>query len=127
MVGGAPDDLDRLRARGLLGDDPDTVAFFHQTFFEYAASLDLLQRGEDGDLATRVAERPDDAFLAAIHEQLLVLLSSGPAADRAARGAIELLSDPHTARRVSGLYAYVAWRVSNPELESRRRRAVAPA
>jgi hypothetical protein len=114
--------LGRLRQRGLLGEDPDVVAFFHQTFFEYAAAREFLEAPDlrPADLSIRCAERPDDAFLAAVHEQMLVRASShGGAVSLAAQNEIvSMLSDPHSGRQQSALYAYAAWRRPVPELDA---------
>ena len=120
--GCSPDVLRRLRDRGLLSEDPGVVAFFHQTFFEYAAAREFLEASDlrPERLSRRCAERSDDAFLAAVHEQMLVRASGHDNAVAIAAQAevVSMLADAHSGRQQSALYAYAAWRRPAPELDA---------
>lgn len=77
--------------------------FFHQAFFEYAASKLLLSRSGGMTLvANRASERPDDYFLAAVLEQAWILAWRDPEhAEEARVFTIEMLStEGHSLQRV---------------------------
>jgi len=73
--------IDSLAQRGVVVRSRLGVRFFHQTLFEYAAAVGLLER--DGQravdfLAVHVREHPDDLFVGAVLEQLLIFAASDP-------------------------------------------------
>lgn len=66
------EDVTRLCARGVGQlDEFGAFSFFHQTFFEYTAGVDVLTRGGSAldVLARRALQRPGDYFLLAVLEQ----------------------------------------------------------
>ncbi|WP_156391041.1 MULTISPECIES: hypothetical protein [unclassified Nocardioides] len=82
------EDVDELCGRGVGSmTQQGAFRFFHQTFFEFAAALLLLDH-EGGLTAaiTRSNEKPDDYFLAAVVEQAWVL--GWLRAERAAEASI---------------------------------------
>ncbi|OAK56245.1 hypothetical protein [Rhodococcoides kyotonense] len=88
-----------LVRRGVLIATGDRVRFLHQTFFEYAAARGLAARGADDELhrvIERLAATPDDLFLGAVAEQLLIVMGSDPLAQPAVRDSCRtLLESPH--------------------------------
>lgn len=67
-------DVAALCARGVVRrDEFGSLAFFHQTFFDYAASKYLLSQPDAlGALETRLRARPDDYLLLSVFEQILI-------------------------------------------------------
>ncbi|MEA2372476.1 MAG: hypothetical protein QOH12_2870 [Solirubrobacteraceae bacterium] len=120
-LGGTAEDVPRLRQRGLLNADTDVVAFFHQTFFEYATARDFLEARDlrPEQLSIRATERPNDGLLAAVHEQLLVRASGheDATASRAEQEVLAMLTSSHSSRQQSGVYAYAAWRRGSTVLD----------
>jgi hypothetical protein len=98
--------------RGILHDsEADTVAFFHQTFFEYSAARGLLMwRGVEGlsVLRERRQSRPYDLFVSPIYEQALLLSEqqTAPVAYRADALLVELLQSDALTLILSGIYVY---------------------
>jgi hypothetical protein len=79
----AGQDLDALRARGILLTPPNStrMRFFHQTFFEHAAARAVARAGEAcvQALMNRVAEDPLDLFYGEVAAQTLLLAHRGGA------------------------------------------------
>ncbi|OHV61399.1 hypothetical protein [Pseudofrankia sp. BMG5.36] len=78
---GLEDAVTSLARRGVMVRSRLGVRFFHQTLFEYAAALGLLERDGQravGFLAAHVLEHPDDLFVGAVLEQMLVLAAADP-------------------------------------------------
>ncbi|WP_053717777.1 tetratricopeptide repeat protein [Saccharothrix sp. NRRL B-16348] len=81
-----------LARRGVLVRSEQAVRFFHQTMFEYAAAVGLLDR--DGDaaltfLVDHLKARPDDLFVGAVVEQALILALDDPVVSPAAVSLLE--------------------------------------
>ncbi|WP_255784551.1 hypothetical protein [Mycobacteroides abscessus] len=86
--------IEKLCRRGVLNEAGGTIRFLHQTLFEFAAAQGIAERGSERELP-RLLERlegaPDDLFLGAIVEQLLILLATDPIAREAVAHAVERL------------------------------------
>lgn len=73
--------VDILVRRGVLVRSQRTIRFFHQTMFEYAAAIGLLNRDQDAALhffADHMAKHPDDLYVGAVAEQALALALDDP-------------------------------------------------
>lgn len=105
------EDVELLLTRGVLRSaGSETIAFFHQSFFEHAAGRALVHRyGKAGlDLIRqRVLERKDDFFLNAVYEQTLLVADDDRPLLRALvdERVAELLAREQSLKR-SGLYVH---------------------
>lgn len=84
-------EVEQLCSRGVgQRGEFGTFAFFHQTFFEFAAAKDLLAREVSPMpiLAKRVRESPDDAVLLAILEQTWICAYRSPDPHRSAASGL---------------------------------------
>lgn len=106
------DQVAMLQSRGVIRiSEDDSLAFFHQTFFEHSAARGLLYAlGEEAIELTRnrITSEPNDLFTLPIYEQILLLADSfskkaGEAADL---GLIALLESKAVSSIRSGLYVY---------------------
>lgn len=83
--------IEKLCRRGVLNEAGGTVRFLHQTLFEFAAAQGIAERGSERELP-RLLERlegsPDDLFIGAVVEQLLILLATDPIARDAVADAV---------------------------------------
>ncbi|SIM78775.1 NACHT domain-containing protein [Mycobacteroides abscessus] len=83
--------IEKLCRRGVLNEAGGSVRFLHQTLFEFAAAQGIAERGSERELS-RLLERlegfPDDLFLGAVVEQLLILLATDPLARDAVADAV---------------------------------------
>lgn len=83
--------IEKLCRRGVLSEAGGTIRFLHQTLFEFAAAQGIAERGSERELP-RLLERlegsPDDLFLGAVVEQLLILLANDPLAREAVAHAV---------------------------------------
>lgn len=82
----------KLTRRGVLTRSVNAIRFFHQTMFEYAAALGLLDR--DGVRALRflvshLKKHPDDLFVGAVAEQMLILAVDDPLIAHAAAPVLD--------------------------------------
>ncbi|MFE2750526.1 hypothetical protein ACFXGA_00830 [Actinosynnema sp. NPDC059335] len=72
---------DGLAGRGVLIRSDRTLRFVHQTMFEYAAAIGLLDRDRERALTfliDHLGATPDDLFVGAIAEQALILALDDP-------------------------------------------------
>ncbi|WP_026423315.1 NACHT domain-containing protein [Actinokineospora inagensis] len=88
--------IQSLVERGVLVRSARVIRYFHQTMFEYAAAVGLL--GRDGERALEFLVRhleahPDDLFVGAILEQMLILAVDDPFVAVAAEGVLERMCD----------------------------------
>jgi hypothetical protein len=120
-------DVETLVRRGVLRDAPHDRArrytFFHQTFFEHAAALAIVQRlkqqGLD-DLTNRYIESQGNEFLGAVLEKALVLAEAEPVEVRTrAKGLTYRLCD--LGHRFTGppVYIFSHQSQSDPALSER--------
>jgi hypothetical protein len=129
-LGGDPDDLDVLNARGVVRDQgAGTVAFFHQTFFEHCAARGILHYfGSDGLplLKQRLKKRSNDLFLSPIYEQALLLSESKISADGRQGDAflMQLIETDSLIARNSALYVYAHRKEVTPELREAVKRVL---
>ena len=80
-----------LVGRGVMVVSDTVVRFFHQTFFEYAAAKGLCARAAEHELPRlidRLEQLPDDLFVGAVVEQVLIMLVDDDIARPAVRGAL---------------------------------------
>lgn len=83
-----------LTRRGVLVTTDNRARFLHQTFFEFAAAKGLASRGAEDELPrliARVAQTPDDLFVGAVVEQILIILGADPLARPAVRASCQTL------------------------------------
>lgn len=77
----AGDNLLTLVQRGVLIRADERTRFMHQTLFEYCAAMGLARRGGVRELERLVGiafDHPEDFFIGAVLEQLLVILGTQP-------------------------------------------------
>jgi len=89
------DSIGTLCQRGVLIETAGSIRFLHQTLFEFAAAQGLAQRGSEHELPrllTRLEGSPDDLFLGAVVEQLLILLADDEVSKDAVSAAVRQLS-----------------------------------
>jgi hypothetical protein len=82
-----------LARRGVLIRSGQTIRYFHQTMFEYAAAVGLLDRDREQALTFLVDHlkaHPDDLFVGAVAEQALILALDDPLV---ASAAVAILDD----------------------------------
>lgn len=87
--------VETLCQRGVLIETAGSVRFLHQTLFEFAAAKGIAERGSEREiprLVGRLKATPDDLFLGAVVEQLLVLLGDDPLARDAVADAVRTLA-----------------------------------
>ncbi|WP_041788021.1 hypothetical protein [Mycolicibacterium gilvum] len=87
--------IDTLCHRGVLIETAGSIRFLHQTLFEFAAAQGLAQRGSERELPrllARLEESPDDLFLGAVVEQLLIVLADDNLSEEAVAAAVRRLS-----------------------------------
>lgn len=87
--------IDTLCHRGVLIETVGSIRFLHQTLFEFAAAQGLAQRGSERELPrllARLEESPDDLFLGAVVEQLLIVLADDDLSQEAVATAVRRLS-----------------------------------
>lgn len=105
-------DIERLISRGIIrlsGDN--TVAFFHQTFFEHSAACGLLRFFEDKALdllKQRIESEPNDLFTSPIYEQALLLAAdfSRKVSQQADANLLDLFKSKSISSVRSTLYVY---------------------
>jgi hypothetical protein len=88
--------IDTLCQRGVLIEAAGSIRFLHQTLFEFAAAQGLANRGSDRELPrllARLEQVPDDLFLGAVVEQLLILLADDEISEAVVADAVRQLSD----------------------------------
>lgn len=98
--------LETLIRRGVLIRSVQSIRYFHQTMFEYAAARGLLAR--DGVRALRflvdhLTAHPDDLFVGAVTEQTLILAIEDPLIAHVAATILDELSDSelHSLQRIA--------------------------
>lgn len=87
--------IDALCQRGVLIETAGSIRFLHQTLFEFAAAQGIASRGNEREvprLLLRLEESPDDLFLGAVVEQLLILLADDELAQESVAEAVRRLS-----------------------------------
>lgn len=87
--------IETLCHRGVLIETVGSIRFLHQTLFEFAAAQGLAQRGSERELPrllARLEESPDDLFLGAVVEQLLIVLADDNLSEDAVAAAVRRLS-----------------------------------
>ncbi|MCX2941085.1 NACHT domain-containing protein [Mycobacterium pinniadriaticum] len=87
--------IDTLCQRGVLIESAGSIRFLHQTLFEFAAAQGLANRGCERELPRlldRLEGAPDDLFLGAVIEQLLILLADDELSQDAVAEAVRRLS-----------------------------------
>ncbi|CAI7977264.1 conserved hypothetical protein [Frankia sp. Hr75.2] len=122
--------IDTLTRRGVLLRSRVGLRFLHQTLFEYAAALGLLER--DGlsaveFLDAHLRQHPDDLFVGAVFEQLLILAAADPLMTDHVQRTLTGLADSGSVALQRTALGVVAYR---PELTSAAEyliRAVEPA
>lgn len=111
-VGGKPDEVEKLRSRGLLQlEHHDGIEFFHQTFFEHSAARGLWAhfgaRGLDL-IEERLKEQIDDLFLLPIYEQALLLAAREAGFEKQFDESVsKLLDSASQIEQSSAVYVYV--------------------
>ncbi|MDL9944549.1 hypothetical protein QSJ19_02900 [Gordonia sp. ABSL11-1] len=102
-----------------------SVRYFHQTFFEYAAAKGLCGRGADREvprLVRRLRQLPDDLFVGAVLEQVLVMLANDelarPVVKEALRDLVES-EEPNLVAIAMVIWAHHPWLLTaDPQLLS---------
>jgi len=108
--------IDTLCQRGVLIESAGSIRFLHQTLFEFAAAQGLSRRGSERELPrllARIEDSPDDLFLGAVVEQLLILIADDPLSREAVAAAVRRLSGSRLPSLVE--IAMLVW-AHHPEL-----------
>jgi hypothetical protein len=114
-------EVEVLVKRGVLarvGDEQ--VAFFHQSFFEFAAAHGLYsQFGMEAIKEFRILQEstPDDLFRLPVAEQVLLMMSAGGPMERefAALEMIQWFNSVTVSQQQAAIYVYVHWQWNEPE------------
>lgn len=87
--------VDELLQRSVLKLQSERISFFHQTMFEYAAAKGLIASYGASAVYSLVPvfiEQPEDLFVGAVLEQLLILAGRNPLAREAFTTSLALLA-----------------------------------